>query len=322
MIRRIRAIYLYVAPESATDGVTLICSPDPGAVPASAESVEEYREVHDIAELGGEYRSGVSVIELPNGRCRISAQTLALADCDPADLVYRFDQFTGEHFLIAGEKVVVESPEFFLTPFSTPTFFELEEALDGYAKDAARLGELHGLRELWRDDARLMFLPAPEKGMRRSMEHYLKATLRATKTVELRPEQNVDETKPADIKVTFSHSNRLAYIEIKWMGDSAPKPLRRGKKPNKLREKAVTDGASQLARYLDLDEVRSTENLVTGYLVVFDARRRRLKPTTRSISASDGLHYRGRDIRFDDKILQRADFAPPRRMFMEPVYQR
>ena len=157
--------------------------------------------------------------------------------------------------------------------------------------------------------------------MRRSMEHYLKATLRATRMVELRPEQNVDETKPADIKVTFSHSNRLAYIEIKWMGDSAPKPLRKGKKPHKVRGKAVTDGAVQLARYLDRDEVRSTGHLVTGYLVIFDARRRRLKPTTRKISASDGFHYRDCDVEFNDAILQREDFAPPRRMFMEPVCQ-
>lgn len=321
MIRRIRSIYHYVAPELATEGVTLICSPDTEAVPASADSIDDYRDVHDIAELGGDFRNGVSVIELPNGRCRISAQILGLEDCDPADLIYRFDQQSGEHFLIDGEKVVVESPEFFLTPFATPTFFELEEALDAYAKDAARFGELHGLRDLWRDGSRLMFLPAPEKGMRRSMEHYLRATLRATKAVELRPEQNVDETKPADIKVTFSHSNRLAYIEIKWMGDSAPKRLPKGKKPNKLRGKAVTDGAGQLAKYLDLDEVRSTEHLVTGYLVIFDARRRRLKPTTRKISSSDGLHYRDRDVTFDDEVLQRDDFAPPRRMFMEPVCQ-
>src|SRR6476661_187596 len=117
MIRRIRAIYLYVAPEMATEGVTLISSPDPGALPASADSVPDYREVHDLAELGGDFRKGVSVIELPNGRCRISPQRLALEDCDPADLVYRFDQQSGEYFLIDGEKVVVESPEFFLTPF-------------------------------------------------------------------------------------------------------------------------------------------------------------------------------------------------------------
>ena len=165
-----------------------------------------------------------------------------------------------------------------------------------------------------------MFLPKPEKGMRRSLESYLEATLRLTKGVELRPEQNVDETKPVDIKVTFTHANRRALIEIKWMGDSAPRPGETGAH-HKFRTKAATDGAKQLANYLDLDKPRSTEQIVTGYLVVFDARRGGVKPDTTEIDSKRGMQYEQQEITFDPKILARPDFAPPRRMFMEPVCQ-
>ncbi len=156
--------------------------------------------------------------------------------------------------------------------------------------------------------------------MRRSLESYLEATLRLTKGVELRPEQNVDETKPVDLKVTFTHANRRALIEIKWMGDSAPRPGETGAH-HKFRTRAATDGAKQLANYLDLDKPRSTEQIVTGYLVVFDARRGGLKLDTTEIDSKHGMQYEQQEIDFDPKILSRPDFAPPRRMFMEPVCQ-
>jgi hypothetical protein len=321
LIRRIRTVYRYVPPETVTSGVTIVRSSESDADPASRTKLSgEAVEVFEISSLSDQYRDGATVIELANGRFLIDHANLDPADCADEDLVYRFHPDSGEAFYINGDRVAVHSSEYFLTPYAAPTFFDLEEALSDYAVRIARYGQRHGLGDLWRDPNRLMFLPGPEKGMRRSLEDFLDATLRATTEVELRPEQNVDETKPADIKVTFSNAARIAYVEIKWMGDSAPNPLA-GKSVNKPRGKAVQDGAKQLAEYLDFDKARSAGKTVTGYLVVFDARRGGIKPDRTEIDSANGLKYEHREIEIDPEILAREDFDLPRRMFMEPVCQ-
>jgi hypothetical protein len=302
-----------------TTGVTVIRSSAEGLDPPSREKLSaEATEAFDLSALADQYRDGVTVVELANGRFLIDHVSLDPDECADEDLVYCFHPDTGEAFHIVGERISVQSSELFLTAYAAPTFFDLEEALDDYQIRIARYGERHGLIDLWRDSNRLMFLPKPEKGMRRSLEDFLDATLRATNEVELRPEQNVDETKPADIKVTFSHAARLAYIEIKWMGDSAPEPPE--VKPfSNPRDKAIQEGAQQLADYLDLDRPRSVGKIVTGYLVIFDARRGRLKPDRTEIDKVNGFKYEHKEIEVEPDILAREDFAPPRRMFMEPV---
>jgi hypothetical protein len=319
LIRHVREVYRYVPPESVSVGVTVIRSSIEGADPGSYGQLSPGAvEIANLADLGDEYRDGATVLERANGRFVIDTNGLVPVNCAEDDLIYHFHPDGGEAFYIAGERISAKTSEYFLTAYAVPTFFDLEEALDTYTKEIARYGQRHGLRDLWRDESRLMFLPAPEERMRRSLEDFLDATLRLTSRVELRPEQNVDETKPADIKVTFSYAARLAYIEIKWMGDSAPKPLE-GKSANKPRGKDVQDGAKQLANYLDLDRVRSNGKVVTGYLVVFDARRRGIKPDTAQIDSAKGMYYENREVAIAPDILARPDFASPRRMFMEPV---
>lgn len=317
MIRQIRELYRHIAPDRASGGITVIRSAT-RADPASLATVGQLEDVRALAELDAKFQQGMTLVIQSRERLRASTAVLAREDCEDCDLVYRFQPYAEEYFAIDGERIEVEQIEDFVSPFATPTFVDLEEALDDYAANIARHGELHGLRDLWRDNDRLMFLPKPERGLRRSLEGFLDATLRATKGVELRPEQNVDESKPVDIKVIFSHSNRRAYIEIKWMGDSAPKPP--GRRPHaKYRASRAQEGLRQLADYLDRDSARSLQKQVIGYLVVFDARRRRLKLETKGIDAKGGMHYAEQEVEYDSKLLARTDLAPPRRMFVEPL---
>ena len=123
---------------------------------------------------------------------------------------------------------------------------------------------------------------------------------------------------PVDMKVTFNFSNRLALIEIKWLGSSI-KP--NGKLVSHFDSRARS-GAKQLADYLVKNRKQAPTHITRGYLVVFDGRRRRIKKHPKSIDNEDGGHYRHREIKFDPKYDEELDdFETPIRMFMEPIIE-
>lgn len=151
--------------------------------------------------------------------------------------------------------------------------------------------------------------------MRDSLTQFLKDCVRGD--VEVRPEQVVDRTHPVDIKVTWFMSNRLALIEIKWLGASKK---RGGNKFTRHFAARAQKGARQLVDYLNANAVQAPQQDARGYLVIFDARRARVKPSTRSINHADGFKYEHSEIVFSPTYHEiRADFETPVRMFMEPV---
>jgi hypothetical protein len=150
--------------------------------------------------------------------------------------------------------------------------------------------------------------------MRQSLANFLAARLDASH--EVREEQGVDESHPVDVKVTRLFSNRLAIIEIKWLGDSRD----RNHITVRYRDSRALEGAKQLADYLDMNRASAPNQVTRGYLVVIDARRRGLAETTTSISRTEGMHYRDIEIEYavhHDQL--RDDFEKPLRMFAEPV---
>ena len=235
---------------------------------------------------------------------------------DEPDAVYHFHPNVGETIRVGGRTFEPYNPTTLPSAYALPTFSTLQAALRRYAVDFARHGTLGGLNTVWRDEKRLMFHEGPESDMRRSLEAFLVATLKETRAVDIRPETPVDESHPVDLRVIFTHTNRTALIEIKWLGDSADAA---GGSHVIYRDARAKSGAKQLADYLDWDKPRSTGNQVVGCLVVFDARRRGITPDTQSIDTVKGLHYREREIEYAQEVLDRKDFAPPLRMFMEPV---
>ena len=142
------------------------------------------------------------------------------------------------------EKVVIGCASI----FAVPTFGELKDALEHYGTDMIRYF-LPDLCRRWYETNRIFFKKKPEKVMRNSLTQYLKSQLRGN--VEVRPEQIVDSTHPVDIKVTWYLSNRIALIEIKWLGKSRTS-VKITKEYTQVRAR---EGAKQLVDYWEMNRV-------------------------------------------------------------------
>jgi hypothetical protein len=149
--------------------------------------------------------------------------------------------------------------------------------------------------------------------MRRSLTQFLRNVLRSA---NVQPEQNVDETHPVDIHVSFLMTSQHAIIEIKWLGKSVAKDGGAGTAYAKGR---ALEGARQLAEYLDSTHQSSPHFGARGYLVVFDGRRAGLSDAVVDLDAANALHYEHADITYSpDYSASRDDFDPPMRMFLYP----
>lgn len=230
-------------------------------------------------------------------------------------IVYTFDG--SDHFVTPDSVIDLPASSTFDSIFATPTFVDLQNALDHYKVHLALRSRCRILRSCWDDADRLVLCNRPESTMRDSLENFLVGTLRGGHVKEVRPEQPVDGSRPVDLKITWSFTNRIAYIEIKWLGDSI-NPERSDLL--KYRDSRAREGAKQLADYLDLDKPQSPSHVVMGYLVVFDARRRGLKSNNRSITKEQAFYYRNIGIQYEVRYEEtRSDFARPVRMFLEPA---
>ena len=199
--------------------------------------------------------------------------------------------------------------------FQLPAYRQLDEALAKYRYPTVRFTECEILSDIWFDDLRLFLKAKPEATMRRSLIRFLRWTLGSD--TEVMPEQNVDETHPVDIRVTFNFLNRVALIEIKWLGHSKDTS---GKTTTTYGQARAKCGASQLADYLDWFGESLPERVVRGYLVVVDCRRRGLTSNPLSLDKVDGLHFANQEIEYDPAFhMTRGDFAEPMRMFAEPI---
>jgi len=111
-------------------------------------------------------------------------------------------------------------------------------------------------------------------------------------------------------------TNRLALIEIKWLGTS-----RDDKKiKSHYSESRAKQGAKQLSDYMDSNKIQAPVHETRGYLVVVDARRAKLTLKRTTISSGDGLKYANSEISYSPKYHEsRLDFENPIRMFVNPV---
>jgi hypothetical protein len=228
-------------------------------------------------------------------------------------IVYRYSD-RRESFIIKRNLHPVRNPApIHASVFSRPTFSSLREALLDYRDRMVRTSFCYLFRSVWQDDRRLFLKPRPEWLMRRSLHQFLMTALR---DAEVRPEQVVDESHPIDLKVTWTFTTRDALIEIKWLGKS-----RVGRRITADHtEVRARQGAKQLAEYLDSNRQAAAHRFARGYLVIIDARRRNLKPTTTQLSRRDGMYYERKEITYHPEYHKiRDDFDPPIRMFVEPV---
>ena len=221
-----------------------------------------------------------------------------------------------EKFLISDEEVCI--PRIFAgeqSIFSVPHYADLAEALAHYNYPIVRHSECPILETVWHDKNRLFLIEKPENTIQRSLQKFLHFTLRGD--AEVMREQNVDDTHPVDIRITFHFTNRVALIEVKWLGRSKHSD---GSQATPYTAQRAVDGAHQLAGYLNSFANSSPSSVVKGYLVVLDARRRGLTGDATTINCQNGMYYAHREIEFNPKYeVERNDFNQPIRMFAEPI---
>ena len=201
--------------------------------------------------------------------------------------------------------------------FALPYYENLSQALAYYRERIVQNSECEILKKIWFEPNRLFLKAKPESKIRDSLLKYLRYTLRFG--AEVMPEQNVNETEPVDIRVTFQFSsNRVALIEIKWLGKSKHPD---GAISAKFYAGRAIKGACQLAGYLD-SYARSSSSIVKGYLVILDGRRYGLSANAKQVTRQRGMHYEQEEIRFPRAYHEeRTDFSEPLRMFAVPICQ-
>jgi hypothetical protein len=324
VLRTIRELYLFRSPDSFPEGLVVF-----RGLPAAATLVDPQGSV-DVADVRGidEFRRG-AVIEVLDSQLRVWPRgtldplTLALGA-----VAYVFspphdgdDLANPEAIVLPQGLKAVRNPVGYASAFAPPTFWNLEDALDYYASGLAARATCKILRTVWAVDAedrRLVLANHPEVIMRESIAQHLRSTLRDTKLVRVNEEQNVSETEPVDIEVTWSLTSQIALIEVKWLGRCLNEDA------TDLASYTYADararhGVKQLREYLDEFRERTPGHEIKGYLVVLDARRRGVtswQPGT--VTHEQAWYYRDREIDFQDAIPDREDFRPPRRVYLEP----
>lgn len=230
-------------------------------------------------------------------------------------IVYTYSN--GEECIVTPSKSypIINPSPLHTSVFAIPTYRSLEEALEHYKYNSIRTSRCPIFSEAWEGGAasnRLFFRKKPEEQMRKSLQLYLQQVLR---DVYVHPEINVDESHPVDIQVVWELTNRVAIIEIKWIGNS----LSDSGNFLRYRDARANEGAKQLADYLEEKRTWDPGHQTRGYLVVIDARRKGLETSSTTIDEINGFWYRDSDLVFDPEYHRlRSDFAEPVRMFAEP----
>ena len=257
------------------------------------------------------------VIELLNsGLLRIYHHALIKpAELSRHCIVYEYKQ-RSEYLLAGGKRNEIEKLDStYDSLFSVPAFSELRDAIEYYKTRLARRSSCRILNDIWDDKYRIFLKAKPESCMRDSLTQHLHGTLRGD--CEVRPEQVVDDSHPVDIKVTWFCANRLALIEIKWLGDSRSDD---GHRVTKYRDSRARKGAKQLADYLDANLVHAPSHVTRGTLVVFDARRKGVRCSSGKPSRVEAFAYADKEITYSPEYHKiRNDFEEPIRMFLEPT---
>jgi hypothetical protein len=307
----IRGFFQHVAPEGLNDQIVVFQTLDESHRPISIPGVE----CTDFTELVNKVLGPCAIQVIPSGIFVLWAGHSAdIAEISKTAVVYSFNKGVERFHAKTESKDIAKLIPGRTSNFAVPTFDSLREALAHYRDTQVLTSSCEILSNAWYEPNRLFFVPGPEETIRRSLTRYLKISFKAG--VEVRPEQIVDESHPVDIKVTWFMTNRLALIEIKWLGRSRDD---KSLKSNYGVARAKS-GAKQLADYMDANKVQAPTHETRGYLVVVDARRAKLTLNSKTISTEDGMKFASSEIPYDPKYHEtRNDFDPPIRMFVNPV---
>jgi hypothetical protein len=311
LLRVVQSVHRAIAVERLSAGLLVGYALDPDAKlidsqPARLTSLENLTSLHD----------GVSPLAVQVGRDGDIAVWLGAHDFYRENfLSYEYRSPHNEVILSPLSEMAVPILSGFPSFYAVPYFRDLEDALEHYGVTCVRFSQCLHLAAAWRNPGRLVFLPRPEHKMRDSLVQFLRLSLRDFGGVEAMPEQNVNATRPVDVKVSWIDSNRVALVEIKWLGASAADGESRFKQRYFVGR--AREGAEQLADYLDLYHREAPNQEARGYLAIFDGRRAGLRFDSEGLKVRDADYFRSAEISYDDELLKRPDFAPPIRLYFD-----
>ena len=236
-------------------------------------------------------------------------------------LTYLFEN-NKEYFIANKEKIDITFYPYG-SRFATQ-YFDLVKALDDYRVQKVFHSSCPIFSSSWFDENRIFFKGGgkdiPEMYLQQSLYNYLNTNLNLRGTTLVIREFNVigNHPKPVDIMINWGEANRVALIEVKWLGKSIGKTG----KPSRHDNARANKGMTQLKGYFDTAQTNLPLTIIKSYLVVIDARRNQTKAGTVSISVKDGMHYQNIELTIDtDKEFYNsvAGFEKPIRMFAAPI---
>lgn len=226
-----------------------------------------------------------------------------------------------ELFIAKGNEVPIS-----IYPFGSrfaTQYFELLEALDDFKTSIVYRSSCPLLMKAW-FDAKLIFFAGggkdlPETHLQASLHHFLKIRLRGIRLV-LRELNVVDESgRPVDIAIYWGEANRMALLEMKWLGKSKHPD---GRLSTEYTQSHVNKGLFQLKGYLDTAHNNMPTTIIEALLVIIDGRRSHTNVHTVSVNSADGLHFEKKELPvaagrqyFNDQ----PGFHRPIRMFAAPI---
>lgn len=234
------------------------------------------------------------------------------------------------HYQSNTERIILSDKEIDITNCSfgsrfSNEFNELETQLINYKLHKARYSSCPILSDSWTTNKRIFFKAGgkdiPEVFLQKSLHNFIK-DLHIFKgdvgQFDPAREHILGASKPVDIIVRWEKSNRIALIEIKWLGKS----FHDGQIKSTHNNSRANEGFIQLKQYFDLAKQDNPNKIIKCYLVVIDARRWQTSENTVTISHLNGMHYKNQEITLDeDKQFHQTykNINAPIRMFVEPI---
>jgi len=325
VLTAVRELYQFRAPDSFRDGLVVfralhdadnLVDPDGSIIIENARELDENARGAIIEVLiGGELRVWTGRMTEPADLAADAIVYVFTASADPEE------SSNGEAIALPEGLRTVPNPVGYASALAPPTFWNLEDALRFYSENLARRSTCKILRTVWAREAdmrHLVLVNRPERTMRESLVQHLRSSLRDTRLVRVLEEQNVSETEPVDIEISWTLTNQIALIEVKWLGQCLNQQGD-GLVGYIYSDRRAREGVDQLAKYLDEMRERTPGHEVRGYLVVFDARRAGIKSWEPGlVTRGDAWCYADREIEYGNAIPAREDFMPPTRLFLEP----
>jgi hypothetical protein len=264
------------------------------------------------------------IIQLFNDRNVLmweNVDTDTIFTCDD-NIIYLFES-NHERFFAKNKEIDITIRSF--GSRYSDEFDELELQLNKYHLHKIKYSSCPIFNESWSSEKRIFFKGGgkdiPENYMQKSLQNFLKdLSIFKGEIGQFEPtrEHTLDARKPVDIIVRWEKSNRIALIEIKWLGKS----IHDGNIKSEHNNDRANEGFEQLKDYFDLAKRDYPNKIIKCYLVVIDARRWRTNKETITISLKNGMYYEEKDIEIDEDKkyhLTYKNIHKPIRMFAEPI---